>query len=145
MAKLEPISLLRFHKGCGFFSSFLNSIIKESICHLIVIFGGSKKQSIISLFGGKISSNFSSVSSTTGEGFGRRSFERGKHQIKLDCSMVPLNSIKYDSTVTDSAMKLFAACKYVNHGTIIVLYVGKGCVSGCSKEGVFNSQFVGKI
>ena len=52
--------------------------------------------------------------------------------------MIALNSIKYYTAVTYTAMKLFAACKDVEHGFIVVVDVGEGCVSSRCEEGVLN-------
>jgi hypothetical protein len=53
--------------------------------------------------------------------------------------MVALNSIKYYLAITYTAMELFAACEDVNHGFIVVVNVGEGCVSRRCEEGVLNS------
>ena len=112
-AKLEPVSLLGFHEGCGFLSSFHNDFVELCVWYLFIVVGGSKEEGVIMLCGEGISNNFPPISGTPDQSMGGGLFKRCEDKIKLDGSMVAFHSSKYRAAIMDTTMKPFAACKDV--------------------------------
>jgi hypothetical protein len=59
--------------------------------------------------------------------------------------MVTFHSI-YDSVaIAYSAVKLFGARKYVDHGPITIFDIGESGVGWHIKKGIFKAEFVGEL
>ncbi len=59
--------------------------------------------------------------------------------------MVTFDSIGNNPAIVYTTVQLFPTCKDINHGPIIVLDVGEGGVGGCIKEGILDTELVGKV
>jgi hypothetical protein len=59
--------------------------------------------------------------------------------------MVTFHPICNSSSIVYSAVKLFGARKYVDHGPIIIFDIGESGVGWRIKKGIFDAKFVGEV
>ncbi len=59
--------------------------------------------------------------------------------------MVTFHPICNSAAIAYSAVKLFGACKYVDHDPITIFDIGKSGVGWRIKKGIFDVEFVGEV